>query len=195
VKGAHIIRPLKELAGVYSNNAYGSFEVKVINDSLFSLLGKDTMYLRHYSYDIFQSLGYKAGKGADTTSDSPGKILFQMDDNADIVAASMQLDLTDPVIFKKRDKGTQLSKETLSRYAGEYTISDMKLKVYLEGEGQLRFFVPGQQLYTLIPQEEHKFKIQELKGYSLEFLVDDKGTVTGLISVQPNGRFTAKRSQ
>jgi hypothetical protein len=54
-------------------------------------------------------------------------------------------------------------------------------------------FLQGQPEYELVPQGNHKFNLKALSGYSVQFKADDKGKITGLSFIQPNGVFTATK--
>ncbi len=54
--------------------------------------------------------------------------------------------------------------------------------------------VPGQPTYDLEPYLGTEFRIKGLEGYSVLFQVEKKD-VTGLVFIQPNGTFPAKRKK
>jgi len=54
-------------------------------------------------------------------------------------------------------------------------------------------FIEGQPEYELVPTEKNKFDLKILKGYSIVFDENDKGEITNLTFVQPNGNFKAKK--
>jgi hypothetical protein len=57
----------------------------------------------------------------------------------------------------------------------------------------LYLFVTGQPEYELDYIGGNSFSIKILTGYTTRFDTDDKGKVVSLTSIQPNGKFTAKR--
>jgi hypothetical protein len=195
VKGADVIRnDLKDYTGNYNSNAFGKFEVIVQNDSLFALLPDSKEYLKHISYDVFQTYTVDKEKGIDSTAGGT-KIKFNADINGDIASAEADLGVKDPVIFNRTAKALPLNKATLQKYIGIYLFGGMEATVHIKGEDQLMLDVPGQTDYTLVPVEKDKFSLKDVRGFTVEFSVNEKGEVTGLTSVQPNGRFRAEKKK
>jgi hypothetical protein len=65
-------------------------------------------------------------------------------------------------------------------------------RVTLDTEGQLVLKPDNQPSYRLVPQENRRFRIAQLKGFFVEFR--GEGTVIDEVIVhQPNGTFVAKR--
>ncbi|PSL35925.1 serine hydrolase [Chitinophaga ginsengisoli] len=195
VKGADVIRKdLKDYAGNYANNAFGKFEVIVQNDSLFALLPDSKEHLKHVAYDIFQTYNVDKETGIDSTAGGT-KIKFNTDINGDIASAEADLNVKEPVIFNRIAKPIPLNKATLQKYIGIYLFGGMEATVHIKGEDQLMLDVPGQTDYTLVPVEKDKFSLKDVQGFTIEFNVNEKGDVTGLTSVQPNGRFKADKKK
>jgi hypothetical protein len=65
--------------------------------------------------------------------------------------------------------------------------------VYLRDEKTLMVLVPGQPDYEMVPVKENIFNFKALSGYSVQFEKDEKGKVTSMSFIQPNGTFKAKR--
>jgi CubicO group peptidase (beta-lactamase class C family) len=193
MKGWDVLRSnLADYTGTYTSNAFGRFEVVLQRDSLFALVGKDKEYLKHVAYDIFQTYTVDKETGIDTTQGGL-KLKFNIDINGDIAGAEADLGVKDPVVFSRTARPIPVTKETLQRYIGVYSAGGIDATVHLRGDDQLMLDVPGQRDYTLVPVEKDKFTIKEIKGYSIEFSVNDKGVVTALTYVQPNGRFRAEK--
>lgn len=54
--------------------------------------------------------------------------------------------------------------------------------------------VPGQPEYELAPGQGETYAITNAPGFSVEFLVDESGRVTGLKLIQPGGEaYTLKK--
>jgi len=84
-------------------------------------------------------------------------------------------------------------KEFLEQFIGEYEMSGIAVKIKFHGEDTLVVIVPGQSLYELVPYKDTEFTVKNLEGFSIKFILDKSGAVTGLESHQPNGAFTAKK--
>ncbi len=197
VKGAEVIRKdLKDYAGTYASNAFGKFEIVIKNDSLFALIESDNAYLKHDRFDIFQTYSVdKETAQIDTTEVGGTKVKFNTDLNGDITNAELELGVKDPVIFARTARPIPLTKETLQKYIGVYDFGGMEGTIHLKGEDQLMFDVPGQMDFTLVPVEKDKFALKEVRGFTVEFSVNDKGEVVGMTSVQPNGRYKANKKK
>lgn len=191
VPGTQPAHPLADYKGVFNNPGYGDIEIYSKNDSLFARTSKDSMWLRHYHYDVFEVKGFDKEDGLDTSSG--GTVLnFRTSDDGKIGSLSITLEPSlKPIAFVYKPKPKALSVEELQKYVGEYELGGMTAKVYLKGE-TLFVFVPGQPEYETMALGDHTFKLKVLDGYSVKFdITDDK--VTGMSFIQPNGVFRAKR--
>jgi CubicO group peptidase (beta-lactamase class C family) len=183
-----------EMAGIYSNNGYGKFEVSVKSDSLFAQFKEQKYWIRQVHYDIFEIFDTKPQ--IDTTDKSP--VRFQFDTGLDgniksISIYGIEPTLSEPVIFNRSEKTPELSKKDLEKYVGEYELAGTVVKAYIKNEKTLYVFVPGQPEYELVPNGLHKFDLKILSGYSVLFEVNDKNAATALTFQQPNGNFKAER--
>ncbi|TWW00584.1 serine hydrolase [Chitinophaga pinensis] len=194
VKGAGVIRSLSDYTGVYVSKSFGSYEVVIQNDSLFALIPQEKNYLKHVAFDIFQTYEVDKYTGIDTTA--PGsKIKFNADMNGDISESEIDLGVKDAVHFSRTPKIAPLGKAALEKYLGVYSFGGMEATVHIKGEDQLMMNVPGQMDFTLVPVDKNKFALKEVKGFTVEFSVNDKGDVVSLTSIQPNGRFKADKKK
>jgi len=192
----HPSHALNDYAGMYSNPGYGSFEVVVQKDSLFASLPLQTWWLKHYHYDIFDPFEKDPRTGIDTTDNGPLKVQFNMNQAGDIASIAMNLEpsLQKPLIFTRSAKVQTDSSLNMQKYVGEYLIATVTTKVYVKGK-TLFLFVPGQPEYELLPIGKDKFALKTLSGYEAQFIVDDKGEVTALLAIQPNGTFKATKKK
>jgi CubicO group peptidase (beta-lactamase class C family) len=190
-----ITHDIKDYEGLYSNNAYGTFEVQMQRDSLFAFLGTHTWWLKHLEYDIFQPFDKDPKDGIDT-SDKGDPLQFQMNMNGDIESIDMKLEpAVKAISFTKTPKAKELTKDSLQKYVGEYELNTITIKIYIKNEKTLYLFVPGQPEYELVPVDKNKFNIKTLSGYSAQFNVNDKNEVTELLAIQPNGTFKATKKK
>lgn len=183
--------PLRNYDGLYTAPAGEQMEIDVINDSLFAKTPNKKFWLRHYHYDVFETIEIK--NGIIDTSEAGTKIMFQMDMAGNISNLSMILEGSKPIVFVRSEKMKAVSKEDLEKYTGTYLLGNMEAKVYMKEA--LYLFVPGQPEYELVPVGPHKFSIKILQGFTVLFDVDKEGKVTGFTSIQPNGSFKAKRNK
>jgi CubicO group peptidase (beta-lactamase class C family) len=194
--GTHPSHELNDYAGVYSNPAYGNFEVALERDSLFVHFPRQTWWLKHYHFDVFDPFEKDPKEGIDTSDTNGGgvRLQFLMDQAGDITGASMPLEAVTgkPTIFTRLPRIGLLSTDSLQKYIGEYTLAAMTTKVYVKNKA-LYLFVPGQPEYELAYVGSDKFSLKALKGFNIQFLLDDKGIVTAALAIQPNGTFKMQK--
>jgi len=187
--------PLKDYEGIYSNKGYGPLTVSFERDSLFAYLPNNTWWLMHYHYDLFEPFDKDKHNGIDT-SDKSDPIQFNMNAAGDIESVSMTLEGgLKPIVFERAPKPKEVSKTDLEKYVGEYELSGVTTKVYIKNDKTLYLFVPGQPEYELVPVEKDKFAIKSLSGFNIQFNLSDKGEVTEVLFIQPNGTFKATRKK
>ena len=182
---------LKDYEGVYSNPGYGPFEITLKRDSFFVSTPRMNLWMQHKNYDIFSLWPIDDKEGIDTIGMS---FLVQFNTNlsGDIESASIQLEASvKPIVFTR--VGKEVSKDILQSYVGEYEISSVTIKVYIKGGNDLFMMVPGQPEYNLVPADKDKFSLKNLSGFSVQFSRNDKNEIDGLLSIQPNGTFKAKK--
>ncbi|MES2005447.1 MAG: serine hydrolase [Bacteroidota bacterium] len=186
--------PLKAYEGIYNHKGYGSFEVSLVNDSLFAKIGKDLLWLRHYHYDIFEPFDKKAGEVIDTTDRSPIRFQFYMNEGGDIAYVTQLFEAAlEPFKFIKTPKPKEITKEELEKYTGEYIMGAATCKVYIKDNKTLFVVVPGQPDYELIPVDTNKFALKVISGYYVQFDLNEKAESIALTFLQPNGNFKAKK--
>ncbi|MEJ0105385.1 MAG: hypothetical protein WDO19_23755 [Bacteroidota bacterium] len=98
-----------------------------------------------------------------------------------------------PIQFSRTLKAAFVETDELQKYVGDYELSGVTAKVYLKNKNALYVFVPGNRNMKQYPAGNREFKLKVLSGYSVKFDVNDKGEVTGMNFIQPNGTFKAKR--
>ncbi|MBV9989579.1 MAG: serine hydrolase [Chitinophagaceae bacterium] len=186
--------PLADYEGLYSNPGYGSIDISLINDSLFARMGRDLTWLRHYHYDIFEPFSSDPKDGIDTTDKSNLRYQFQMNTSGEIDAVMVPLEGSlAPLKFTRSPKAKELTSNELAKYIGDYEISGVTANIYTKGGKSLYLLVPGQPEYELAALGADKFSIKAASGFYLQFALNEKGEVTGLTFMQPNGNFKAKK--
>src|SRR5579871_605314 len=186
---------LKDYEGLYSNAGYGTLEVQLQRDSLFAITGTHVLWLKHKQYDIFETIEKDSKEGIDTTEN--GAVLqFLMNTSGDITSIEVNLEpAVKPISFARTPKAKDISPDSLKKYAGNYELSGLEIKVLIKDGKTLTLSVPGQPEYELVPVDTNKFSIKTLTGFTIKFTVNDKNEVTELFSVQPNGTFKATRKK
>lgn len=194
IDGTKPSHPLSEYQGSFHHPGYGYIEIFLKNDTLFGQTPKDTFWLRHYHYDVFEGKGIDKTTGPDTTA---GGISFNFRTGVagkiESIAVPMEQSLK-PLEFSFKPKEKSISKEDLEKYIGEYQLPGVMAKVYLKGN-TLFVFVPGQPEYETIAIGNHSFKLKALDGFSVKFEVTEKNEVTAVSFIQPNGTFKAPKKK
>lgn len=185
--------PLKDYEGKYANKGFGTFHVFLSKDSLFVLFpnGGDRAWLAPKNYDVFRTYYANAGSEIDTTNSNIPDMQFRMNNSGDIASVEWGIQPgVEPVIFSR-----VVGKAVLKKYTGNYVIDKMVIRITMDKDGRLQMVVPGQPKYDLVPMAEHSFSLKGVTGFSIQFELDDREEVTGLLSVQPNGTFEAKKEK
>jgi hypothetical protein len=77
------------------------------------------------------------------------------------------------------------------RFAGRYVIEGGGNVTIAVRGSTLTMELPGQPLYTLLPDRNNEFRLDVLSGYSVRFVLAPNGSVTQMRLIQPNGVFVA----
>jgi len=182
-----------DYAGTYSHPGYGTFEINAKNDSLFTTINNDKIYLHHYHYDVFELIDVIDNKVDTTQYGESIKLSFVTNDTGDISDAKIKIEpAVDAVLFKRTPNSIDVDTNTLEQYTGEYDISGTSFKIFIKNEA-LYLFIKGQPEYELIPTAKHKFSFKTLEGFKIEFIESEDGKIKELKAIQPNGTFVAKR--
>jgi hypothetical protein len=78
---------------------------------------------------------------------------------------------------------------------GVYAMADnptFTMTIDLKGTG-LTAFVPGQPIYDLVPYRGTEFRLKQVTGFGVRFVLDDKGAVTEALLLQPDAVYTIRR--
>lgn len=185
VEGTEPSHELKAYTGKYEHPAYGTVEISLSGDKLIADFHTKKADLKHYHYDIFESV---------ENEDVPDiKITFYTNLKGDIdrVTIPLQAGVKD-IEFKKVVEIKNVDKSSLEKYVGDYEVAGVVTKISIRGGNTMILTVPGQPDYELVPIGNNEFNIKELEGFSVKF-TEVSGKITEMIFNQPNGVFTAKR--
>lgn len=194
--GTHPSHPLADFTGLFANPAYGGFEVTLQRDSLFIGLPQQTLWLSHYHYDVFEAFDKDPKEGIDTSEHGTTRMVFGTDGAGAISTITVTLDAAfgKPVVFTRKPKVAPMTAAQIQKYAGEYLFGGVAANASVRN-ATLFLLVPGQPEYELVPLGQDKFALKSLDGYFIQFVADEKGDITGLMSIQPNGTFKATRKK
>jgi CubicO group peptidase (beta-lactamase class C family) len=190
VKNTRPSHPLADYAGLYGNPVLSELMITFKNDTLFTFIGGEKAWLKHYHYDVFELKSVDKSDDQEDDDDNPFLINFGTALNGKIETVS--IDVNEPeTVFNRKPIKVALSSADLSKYVGDYELEGLTAKIYLKGE-KLMVLVPGQPDYETIPVGNDTFDLVFAKGYSVKFTVED-GKSKAVTFIQPNGNFTAKR--
>lgn len=178
--------PLEDYAGDYEHPAYGIFSILKENEGLKGKINSLEFPLAHFHYDIFELKVEEFGLTQ--------KISFFTDLKGNISSFSVQLEPSlDPIVFNRMPEKKMMEKSFLEKFVGKYEIQNAEVNVFLKAEKTLVLSAPGQPEYELVPYKGTEFNFKGLQGFSVEFMMDEKGAVFEAVFKQPNGVFTAKK--
>ena len=196
-KGTKPSHSLKEYEGLYNHPGYGTMEIMLEKDSLFLLTPDNKVWLHHYHYDVFKTYAVDPKDGIDTSQKSELRVQFGMSEAGEINMASMTLEQgLKPLDFSRKPKPKEITKEELKKYEGSYELAPgTDAKFYIKGEKTLYAFIEGQPEYELVAIDKNKFALKALSGYSALFEENEKGEITAVSFIQPNGTFKAPKKK
>lgn len=185
-----------EYAGIYENKGYGQVKIFLETDTLwidYNEAGLRTKnYLQHYHFDVFR---IRSIEEKEDNKDAT-KLRFALDNSGEIISLEVKMEpAVKDIVFEKLPPSIEVGKNDLQKYAGDYDLEGTNVKVYMRGEKTLMVLIPGQPDYELAPTKPNEFDLTIAKGYSVKFDVNEKGEVTALSFVQPEGIFKATRKK
>lgn len=187
-EGTRLSHTLVEYAGEYEHPGYGVARVALGEEGLQLTFNRIESPLRHFHYDVFE------------VPEDPlnpfekMKVMFLPNLQGDIDTLKLPLEPNvAEIVFKRLPAQEMRQRSFLEPLVGEYELGPTTLNISLKGDDTLILTVPGQPPYELVPLRGLRFELKGLRGFSVEFKKDAAGTVTELVSYQPNGTFVAKR--
>lgn len=187
-KNTHPSHELPAYTGLFEQPGYGKMNVVLDKDTLWMNYNKfvHKWFLRHYHYDVFEVI---STDDPDSGGGDGNKVRFLTNNRGEIGSFETQMDPSvNDILFTR--VLAELSTSDLQQYVGDYELIGQTAKVYTKGN-TLFVFLPGQPEYELVPTKKHEFNLKILKGYSVRFEPDNKGEITSLSFIQPNGVFKA----
>lgn len=180
--------PLAEYVGDYVDPGYGTLAVGLDSGHLVGTFNGIRTTLEHWHYDVFDGLRNPADP---TFEDMKYSFTGNVKGDIDALAAPFE-PFVDPIVFHRQPDARLQDSTYIARFTGRYALATDTFTVVRQG-GVLVLNVRGQPPYELAPYRRTEFDLKGRQGFSLVFTVDAQGGVTGLVSRQPNGVFTARR--
>jgi len=111
-----------------------------------------------------------------------------MTEQSDYVKSKLPVKPKDPVV-------TNITKNELQKFAGEYDFNGTVLKVILKDDNTLNLIFTGQPEMELNALTKTKFAVKYMEGYTVEFISNDKGEVTELVLNSDEERVKAPKKK
>jgi CubicO group peptidase (beta-lactamase class C family) len=129
---------------------------------------------------------------------SEGILFLQFHDSVqgdvDRLTANLEPSVSE-IAFGKKPPARLSDPAFLKDLTGVYVMIDnpsFTITVDLKGSG-LTAFVPGQPLYDLVPSRGTEFRLRQVTGFGMRFVLDEKGTVKEALLIQPDAVYTVRR--
>ncbi|QQS42220.1 MAG: serine hydrolase [Acidobacteriota bacterium] len=187
VKGTSPSLKLEEYAGTYKNDLYGDVTVKLEGGKLHVRFGPAFEgELEHWHYDTF-----RANFSGPLGGNAP--VTFSL--NAMGKVDEITVGLVSDYPFKKvpeaakAEAKAELTDAELKALTGTYASTTPPIEISIEVvAGELKVVIPGQPVYTLVPQSKTKFAIQGLpEGFFVEFTKEGNSVKSATFIQGPAG--------
>ncbi|MEL7060884.1 MAG: serine hydrolase [Acidobacteriota bacterium] len=189
VEGTEPAHELSAYAGTYRDAGYGDLTVTVDGERLRVGFNDMSAPFEHWHYEVWRGLD-----DGDEAALEGTRLQFRRDFDGHVAEAVVPMEMTaSPIVFTRQADPRWSDPEILARYVGAYVgETGQRGEIRLVGD-RLTVHLPGQPVYTLVPQASGRLAIEGLEGFSLVFEEDEEGRVTAAHFHQPNGIFTSRR--
>ncbi|NJL29634.1 MAG: serine hydrolase, partial [Thermoanaerobaculia bacterium] len=189
----HPSHPLASYVGAYTHPGYGRLEIAAATgeNALEMVYNEIRAPLDHWHYDVWN--GAKSA-GDPTFEDVKFRFRTSFDGDIDAVEAPFEPTVA-PIVFTKVPDARLSDPVFLARFFGVYVgPTGQRATIELAGDA-LTLHLPGQPLYTLVPEVSGRFAIEGLQGFSVGFDGDLGGKAAKIVFYQPNGVFEFVREK
>jgi len=187
VPDAPLPRPLQAYAGEYRHPGYGTLSIAVDGDTLRPRFGTMDLSLAHRHYETFDLEWHELGNESHIFP-----LMFVSDPDGHITALTVPFELSvEPLRFDRLPDSEARDPELLRRLCGTYAMGPIEIVVGQKTDHVLTVTVPGAPPFELQPGRGLRFEVLGQPGITVEFELDDVGTVTRLVA-QPLGIFRPK---
>ena len=149
------------------------------------------MALEHWHFET-----WKAVPSDPALSETTLFVQFHDSVNGDVDRLTMNLEPNaGEISFAKKPPARLSEPAFLQGLTGVYAMVDnptFTMTIDLKGSG-LTAFVPGQPIYDLVPYRGTEFRLKQVTGYGIRFVLDEKGAVKEALLLQPNAVYTIRR--
>jgi hypothetical protein len=188
VSGTRPSHGLPDYAGDYYHPGYGVLSIGAEEDRLTATFHGIATPLEHWHYDVFSGLRNPADP---TFADMKYNFRTNLKGDIEAVAAPFESAVA-PIVFERLPDRRLRDPGYLARFAGRYALANDTAVVALRGN-ELTLSQRGAPVRVLLPDRGSEFNLRGLTGFSVEFVLDQSGVVTGARFKQPNGVFEARK--
>ncbi len=180
---------ITEYLGTYSNLGYGNIEIYEKQNKLFAIYNHLHLPLDHFNYDVFE-----VAKNSPAPALKGLKFNFLMNNSGDIKSLSIPIEPElQGILFMKQNDALLTDPAYLNQFTGSYSYMGFTIRVE-EADKGLVVKVFGQPPYQLYPDRTNQFRVKDLEGYLVEFLLDESKNIYAVQMTQPNNTsYTAKK--
>jgi hypothetical protein len=176
--------PLSSYTGQYAHPAYGTIDIKMIDNQLQFNFHKIKLPLFHYHYDRFDTPndeedGYFSLSFLTNPQGEIDRVRFSLDESQAEFVRQADASLTDPKV--------------LAKFSGKYEGVGQIIEVAVKDENKLFLILAGQPAYQLDPVKENTFRIKQFSDITLKFTIEGN-IVKAVEQIDPSGvyKFTKK---
>jgi len=149
------------------------------------------MALEHWHFETWRATPSDPALSEDTLF-----VQFHANVGGDVDRLTMNLEPAASEIGFTKKPPLRLSDPAFLRgLTGVYAMADnptFTMTIDLKGAG-LTAFVPGQPIYDLVPTRGTEFRLKQVTGFAVRFILDEKGAVTEALLLQPDAVYTIRR--
>jgi len=149
------------------------------------------MALEHWHFET-----WKATPSDPALSEQTLFVQFHANVGGDVDRLTMNLEPNAGEIAFAKKPPLRLSDPAFLRgLTGVYAMADnptFTMTIDLKGTG-LTAFVPGQPTYDLVPTRGTEFRLKQVTGFGIRFVLDEKGAVKEALLLQPDAVYTIRR--
>jgi CubicO group peptidase (beta-lactamase class C family) len=182
--------PLANYNGRYTNKGYGNIVIQADKEVLTGTFNRWKLKINHLNYNHYTfTIDADVFDGSEALTGE-----FRLAADGRITGLIIPFETgVHAIEFRKEKVPVTVSKEGLEKYVGDYELSGLRFKIYIDARGVLKAIVPGQPEYELEPVRENVFNLKGLTGFSARFEQDAAGNVRACHLTQPNGTYTLKK--
>lgn len=185
--GTQPSHPLAAYAGEYAHPGYGLARVELDGERLRLTYNDLHFAMEHYHYDTFTI--------ANEQQEIHMQLTFQLDARGNIARFAVPLEPSvADIVFARQPDQRMRTRDFLERFAGEYTMMSIPVRIVLRGEDTLVASLPGQPDLELVPYEGTTFTVKGQEAISIRFVVEMDGQVHEAQLIQPGATLTLQRS-